>query len=50
MIKYCEDKYTCRRKFQLEYLGENDFNPEECNKTCDNCKRSLNYVEVECIT
>lgn len=21
MIKYCEDKYTCRRKFQLEYLG-----------------------------
>lgn len=21
MIKYCEDKYICRRQFQLKYLG-----------------------------
>ena len=36
VINYCEDIYTCRRKMQLEYLGEN-FDSKECNKTCDNC-------------
>lgn len=40
MIKYCEDKQTCRREFQLQYLGEY-FNPEDCHKTCDNCRKNL---------
>ena len=49
MIKYCEDKSTCRRQFQLRYLGETDFDPATCNKTCDNCKKSSNFLEYECI-
>lgn len=49
MIKYCEDKSTCRRQFQLQYLGELDFDPKECNKTCDNCKKGATYLEFECI-
>lgn len=36
IIKYCEDIYTCRRKMQLNYFGE-EFDSEKCNKTCDNC-------------
>lgn len=27
-----------------------DFKVEECNKTCDNCLKNLNYVEVECLS
>ena len=46
MVRYCEDKYTCRRKAQLDYLGEKDFDISLCNKTCDNCKKNLNFVEV----
>lgn len=36
VINYCEDIFTCRRKLQLEYLGEN-FESKECKNTCDNC-------------
>jgi bloom syndrome protein len=39
MIKYCEDHSTCRRQFQLHYLGEIDFDPKICKKTCDNCRK-----------
>lgn len=49
MIKYCEDKSTCRRKFQLDYLGETDFDPKVCNRTCDNCKNGEVFSEYECI-
>jgi superfamily II DNA helicase RecQ len=49
MIKYCEDKCTCRRQFQLRYLGETDFDPATCAKTCDNCKRGSDYLDFECI-
>jgi bloom syndrome protein len=41
MVKYCEEKYMCRRQFQLNYLGEKDFDPANCNKTCDNCQKGL---------
>lgn len=44
MIKYCEDHATCRRQFQLSYLGETDFDPKDCNKTCDNCKKGQLYM------
>jgi RecQ family ATP-dependent DNA helicase len=36
MIGYCEDIYTCRRKQQLNYFGE-QFDANDCQKTCDNC-------------
>ena len=36
VINYCEDTFTCRRKMQLEYLGES-FDSKDCKKTCDNC-------------
>lgn len=49
MIKYCEDKSGCRRQFQLSYLGETDFDPKNCNKTCDNCKKETTYFDIECI-
>jgi bloom syndrome protein len=41
MVQYCEEKYMCRRQFQLNYLGEKDFDPANCNKTCDNCRKGL---------
>ena len=37
VINYCEDIYTCRRKRQLNYFGE-EFNSNNCKETCDNCK------------
>ena len=43
MIAYCEDTSTCRRKLQLNYFGE-EFDPELCEKTCDNC---MNFDGVE---
>ena len=38
MIRYCLDKMTCRRVMLLKYFDE-DFDPRECNGTCDNCRR-----------
>ncbi|MDP2434664.1 MAG: ATP-dependent DNA helicase RecQ [archaeon] len=39
VASYCEDEFSCRRKFVLEYFGQ-QFDPEaECRKTCDNCLR-----------
>lgn len=50
MIKYCQDPSTCRRQFQLHYLGETDFDPKLCNKTCDNCKKGLIFQSYQCIS
>ena len=44
VIRYCEEKITCRRVMQLSYLGEK-FNREKCMKRCDNCMRNSEYVE-----
>ena len=41
IIDYCVEKYICRRKIQLEYLGE-DFSSKDCNDMCDNCKLRKN--------
>ncbi|KAI3630698.1 hypothetical protein MIR68_012133 [Amoeboaphelidium protococcarum] len=38
IIMYCENKADCRRQQVLAYFGE-QFNPENCNKTCDVCKK-----------
>lgn len=40
VVQYCENKTDCRRKLVLSHFGEN-FDPKECNKTCDNCERNL---------
>lgn len=37
IMAYCEDRFTCRRQLQLAHFGE-EFDPKNCNKTCDNCK------------
>jgi len=37
IMDYCNEKFICRRKIQLEYLGE-DFKAKDCNQMCDNCK------------
>lgn len=36
---------SCRRQFLLSYFGE-DFDVEDCNKMCDNCKKPKEKVEV----
>jgi ATP-dependent DNA helicase RecQ len=37
---------SCRRQFLLSYFGE-DFDVEDCNKMCDNCKHPKEKVEVK---
>lgn len=39
-VRYCEDRFQCRRTMQLRYFGE-EFNRELCKKTCDNCREGL---------
>lgn len=36
-LRYCENKFCCRRTMQLEFFGE-AFAKDKCNKTCDNCR------------
>ena len=43
VINYCEDKYTCRKKLQMNYLGEN-FEKEKCKKMCDNCENNGKFT------
>ena len=37
MVSYAEHQFECRRKLMLRYFQE-DFDPAQCHKTCDNCK------------
>ena len=46
MVSYCEDVYTCRRKLQLNYFGE-EFDSKECRFTCDNCKNARTGCEKD---
>uniref|UniRef100_M4B6F2 ATP-dependent DNA helicase n=1 Tax=Hyaloperonospora arabidopsidis (strain Emoy2) TaxID=559515 RepID=M4B6F2_HYAAE len=39
MAKYCEDDSTCRRQQLISYFGQK-FERSECNRTCDNCRRT----------
>lgn len=36
MLDYLEETVVCRRKLQLNLLGE-DFSSKKCNNNCDNC-------------
>ncbi|CAG9322563.1 unnamed protein product [Blepharisma stoltei] len=46
ILEYCEDIFTCRRKMQLSHFGE-EFDPKNCNKTCDNCKIGRIAIEKD---
>ncbi len=37
---------TCRRKMLLHYFGEEGFDPENCNKTCDSCRHPKKTEDV----
>lgn len=46
ILDYCEEPFTCRRKLQLSFLGE-EFDESKCKRQCDNCKKHLKVVEVD---
>lgn len=43
VMQYCENKTDCRRQLVLSYFNE-QFDPKDCEKNCDNCKNSLTAV------
>lgn len=45
VVAYAETS-ACRRKFLLHYFGE-DYNDENCNERCDNCKSPKDKVEAK---
>lgn len=46
MVSYCENDVDCRRSLQLAHLGE-VFDASTCQKTCDNCNRSMAFSEED---
>ena len=46
IMNYCEEPYICRRKLQLNFLGES-FDIKLCDKMCDNCKKRQKIKQVE---
>ena len=46
VLKFCENKIDCRRKLILQYFDEN-FDPANCNATCDNCQSSKKIIKVD---
>jgi len=49
-VSYCDDHYECRRKLQLEYFGENDFDAKLCNGICPSifiyCVKNNYFAEM----
>ena len=39
MVRYCEQKNQCHRKFKLNHFGE-EFDSKMCKNTCQNCKNN----------
>jgi predicted AlkP superfamily pyrophosphatase or phosphodiesterase len=48
VVAYCLNEVDCRRQIVLEHFGE-DFNPQDCGGTCDNCA-ACPVVEVHDVT
>ncbi|KAI3882503.1 hypothetical protein MKW92_021726, partial [Papaver armeniacum] len=46
MVSYCEIDVDCRRFLQLIHFGEK-FDPMACNRTCDNCSKTLTHIEKD---
>ncbi|KDN53103.1 ATP-dependent DNA helicase [Tilletiaria anomala UBC 951] len=44
VVQYCYNTYDCRRQQVLRYFDEN-FPPEDCHQTCDNCRRDSGELE-----
>ncbi len=47
--EFCMNEITCRRTLILDYFGEN-FPPEKCQRTCDNCRRPNGLIKREDFT
>ena len=45
MIDYLEERWQCRRKLQLLFLGEN-FKTKDCNKNWDNWENRISMKEI----
>ena len=43
VVSFCENKSDCRRAQVLNYFSEN-FRPEDCQNTCDNCRSDAKFV------
>ena len=37
ILNFCEEPYVCRRKLQMNFLGE-EFDEKLCKQMCDNCR------------
>lgn len=46
MVQYCENRSDCRRAQVLNYFNE-QFSPEDCENTCDNCNSGSTFKEVD---
>ena len=46
ILEYCEEPYICRRKMQLNFLGE-EFDEKKCKNMCDNCKLGLKVINKD---
>uniref|UniRef100_A0A1D1XKM2 DNA 3'-5' helicase n=1 Tax=Anthurium amnicola TaxID=1678845 RepID=A0A1D1XKM2_9ARAE len=46
MVSYCENNVDCRRLLQLVHFGEK-FDRTNCQRTCDNCSKTLSWMEKD---
>ena len=45
-VGFCMEEVECRRVLLLQYFGE-EFNRENCNKTCDNCRAGHTFTQED---